>query len=71
MSNTVLWCLTSIGGDGVRVFFLYGTIVLLLFGYAQYTGWSWTSVDELHDVPKSIRNNPGIYRSMYSRYPHK
>ena len=49
----------------------YGLAIALLFGYAQYTGWSWADVDEIHDVPKSIRNNPGIYRSMYTRFPHK
>ncbi len=54
-----------------RLFYLYGLMILMLFGYAQYTGYSWTSYDEIHDVPKSIRNNPGIYRSMYSRFPHK
>jgi hypothetical protein len=54
-----------------RLFYVYGLVISLLFGYAQYTGFSWTQVDEIHDVPKSIRNNPGIYRSMYSRFPHK
>jgi len=54
-----------------RLFAIFGPAVLALFGYATYNGWSWTSYDEIKDVPKTIRNNPGIYRSVYSRYPHK
>jgi hypothetical protein len=54
-----------------RLFYIYGLLITILFGYAQYTGFSWSDVEEIQNVPKSIRNNPGIYRSMYSRYPHK
>ena len=55
-----------------RFFSVLGPAVLALFAYASYTGWSWTDYDEIRDVPKSIRNNPGVYRTMYSsRYAHK
>jgi hypothetical protein len=54
-----------------RLFSLFGVLVLGSFGYATYTGWTWASYDEIKNVPKSIRNNPGIYRSVYTRYPHK
>ncbi len=54
-----------------RFYSVFGLLVLALFGYATYTGWTWTSYDEVKDVPKSIRNNPGVYRSVYTRYPHK
>ena len=55
----------------IRLFSILGPVVLALFGYVTYTGAGWTSYDEIKDVPKSIRNNPGVYRSVYARYPHK
>ncbi len=50
---------------------IYGTAVLLLMGIAEYRGWSWTSYDEVKGVPKSMRDNPGSYRSSYARTMHK
>jgi hypothetical protein len=50
-------------------FLLYSA---LLFGgatYAEYQGWSFTKVNQVNDVPKTIRDNPGAYRSHYSYYP--
>jgi hypothetical protein len=55
----------------MRWFLIYGSIVLALMGWADYRGWSWTSYDEVRNVPKSIRDNPGAYRSVYQRYFHK
>jgi len=55
----------------IRLFKLFGALVLGGFVYSTYTGASFTSYEEIKDVPKSIRNNPGVYRSVYSRYPHK
>ena len=54
-----------------RLFALFGTLALAAFGYTAYTGANFTSYDEIKEVPKSIRNNPGVYRSVYTRYPHK
>ena len=54
-----------------RFFYVYALTVALLFGYAQYTGWAWSQHNEIRDVPKSIRNNPGVYRTVYTRFPHK
>jgi len=55
----------------VKLFFMYGLLILALFCYADYRGLSLTSYDEVKNLPKSIRNNPGSYRSMYQRYYHK
>ncbi len=55
----------------LRLFLIYGILVLGLFGYADFRGLSLTSYDEVKNVPRSIRNNPGAYRSMYQRYYHK
>ena len=36
---------------------------------AEYRGWSLTRVNEVKNVPKTMRDNPGAYRSHYSIYP--
>ncbi|MDQ6829782.1 MAG: hypothetical protein M3081_13055 [Gemmatimonadota bacterium] len=48
-----------------RAYFLYGIIVLGLLGTAEYRGWSFTRASEAKIVPKSVRDNPGAYRSHY------
>ena len=53
------------------LFLVYGLMLLGLTSLAEYRGWSPTRVNELRDVPKTIRDNPGAYRSHYggfSRY---
>jgi hypothetical protein len=49
---------------------IYGVMVLGLLGMAQYRGWSLTSVNEVKNVPRSVRDNPGSYRSAYAVYHH-
>ena len=51
------------------IFLLYGVVILALTSVAQYRGFSFTSVNQLNNVPKSIRDNPGAYRSHYGFYP--
>jgi hypothetical protein len=46
----------------------FGAIVLGGMAYAVFFGWGLTSVDEVKKVPKSVRSNPGVYRSHYSHY---
>jgi hypothetical protein len=43
-------------------------MILGAMTYSEYRGLSFTQYDELKNVPKSIRNNPGAYRGMYQRY---
>jgi hypothetical protein len=53
------------------LFLLYGIFLLGLTGVAEYRGWSMSSVNQQKVLPKSIRDNPGAYRSTYggvSRY---
>lgn len=45
---------------------IFGGAVLLMFSWALYTGWTWTDVDEVKQVPKSVRDNPGAYRAHYA-----
>jgi hypothetical protein len=47
----------------------YGLLLLGLVGLAEYRGWSLTSVNELKNIPKTVRDNPGAYRSHYMFYP--
>ena len=55
----------------IRTFFLlYGLAVLGGVSLAEYQGWSLNRVDEVLNVPKSIRDNPGSYRSVYGYYHH-
>jgi hypothetical protein len=53
-----------------NLYILYGIIVLGTLGMAEYRGWSLDSVDEVKNVPRSVRDNPGSYRSVYSYYHH-
>ena len=50
------------------LYLLYGLMMLGLGGMAEYRGWSLLSVDEVKNVPKSVRDNPGAYRSHYAAY---
>jgi len=52
------------------LYIVYGAAVLLGLGIAQYRGWSLASVNEVKNVPRSVRDNPGSYRSVYSSYHH-
>ena len=49
---------------------VYGIAVLAVVSAAEYRGWSLNSVDEVKNVPKSVRDNPGSYRSVYGYYHH-
>ena len=49
---------------------LYGLAVLSMVSLAEYRGWSLDRVNELLNVPKSVRDNPGSYRSVYGYYHH-
>jgi hypothetical protein len=48
---------------------IFGALVLLGAGAAQWLGLSTTPVTQVKNVPKSVRENPGIYRSHYGWLP--
>jgi hypothetical protein len=50
------------------LYLLYGFMVLGAVGMAQYRGWSMDTMNEVKNVPRSVRDNPGAYRSIYSSY---
>jgi hypothetical protein len=52
------------------LYIIYGAVVLLALGVGQYQGWSLATINEVKNVPRSVRDNPGSYRSVYSAYHH-
>jgi len=50
------------------LFLTYGVMLLGLSTFAQYRGWSFSRINEQKVLPKSIRDNPGAYRSTYGGY---
>ena len=52
------------------IYTLYGLVLLFSAGYAEYRGWGVSPVNRVNNVPKSVRDNPGAYRSVYSGYSH-
>ncbi|HEX3120807.1 MAG TPA: hypothetical protein VHP80_17045 [Candidatus Acidoferrum sp.] len=53
-----------------KLYLLYGFMVLGGIGVAQYRGMSLDRISQIKNVPRSIRDNPGAYRSIYSSYHH-
>mgnify|MGYP001144631569 CR=1 FL=1 len=51
------------------LYLVYGLALLGLTGLAEYRGWSLLRVNEVKNVPKSVRDNPGVYRSHYGYIP--
>jgi hypothetical protein len=51
-----------------RWYGVYALIVSSSCVWALYTGWWFTPVEKVTGVPKSVRDNPGSYRSHYSSY---
>ena len=50
------------------LFVIYGMLLLGATGVAEYRGWSWNRINQTRVLPKSIRDNPGAYRSSYGGY---
>jgi hypothetical protein len=49
-------------------FTAYGVIVLLTSSWASYQGWPSSTGSARAVSPKSVRDNPGAYRPIYSWY---
>lgn len=52
------------------LYLVYGLLMLSWLGYSAYRGAPLfgTSVNELKNIPKTVRDNPGAYRSAYGGY---
>jgi hypothetical protein len=53
-----------------KLYLAYGFLVLGSVGFAEYRGMSLDTINEVKNVPRSVRDNPGSYRSVYSGYHH-
>lgn len=49
---------------------LYGMLLLGMTSVGQWMGFGLSSVNEVKNIPKSVRENPGVYRSHYAYLPH-
>lgn len=55
-----------------RPYVWYGVAVLGLLAASELRGWSMLRPTEVKNVPRTVRENPGVYRSHYAgsaRYP--
>jgi len=54
------------------LYLLYGLLLLAWMSVAAYRGSPFIGarVNEMMNVPKTVRDNPGAYRSIYAGYPH-
>jgi hypothetical protein len=50
-------------------YLIYGLLMLTGVTLAEYRGWSLGGVDQVKNVPKTVRDNPGAYRAVYGFYP--
>ncbi|MGH9719755.1 MAG: hypothetical protein ACRD8O_06050 [Bryobacteraceae bacterium] len=50
-------------------YLLLGALLLGASGFANYRGWSFLNTNERKNLPKSLRDNPGAYRSHYGYFP--
>ena len=48
---------------------IFGAMLLSGVAWIGYRGWSPTSFNRVNNVPKSVRDNPGAYRSSYIGSP--
>jgi hypothetical protein len=53
-----------------KFYLLYGLLTLSTAAYGQYRGWSLDTINQVKNVPKSVRDNPGSYRAIYAGYHH-
>jgi hypothetical protein len=49
-------------------FLIYSMLLLGTATVAEYRGWSFTRFNQVSNVPKTVRDNPGAYRSTYGNY---
>ena len=50
------------------LYLMVGMIVIAGTGVAEWRGMGTTSVSEVKDVPRTVRNNPGSYRPHYTYF---
>lgn len=58
-------------GDAMTriLYLIFGLGLLAATGVADTRGWLISTPDRLQNVPRSIRDNPGAWRSIYRGSP--
>lgn len=51
------------------LYLVFGVALLGAVGAAEYRGWALTGATRVQNVPRSLRDNPGAYRSIYRSSP--
>lgn len=49
----------------MKLYRLFGGALFLTMLGIQFTGWGISDVETVPKVPKTVRENPGVYRSHY------
>ena len=49
-------------------YMVYGLAMLSFMTLAQFRGWSLSPLNQARESPRSVRDNPGAYRSTYGGY---
>jgi hypothetical protein len=50
-------------------YLVFGILLLAVTSLADVRGWLISRPDQLQNVPRSIRDNPGAWRSIYRGSP--
>ena len=50
-------------------YLIYSMSMLSTAVFAEYRGWTMSSVNQTKVAPKTVRDNPGAYRPHYGFYP--
>jgi hypothetical protein len=49
-------------------YLIYSMMMLSTATWAEFRGWTMSKVDQGKVAPKTVRDNPGAYRSHYAFY---
>jgi hypothetical protein len=50
-------------------YLIYSMLLLTGTTWAEYRGYTLNRVNQVNDVPKTVRDNPGAWRAHYGFYP--
>ncbi len=50
-------------------YIVYSLLLLSATTIAEFRGWTMSRVNQVNNVPKTVRDNPGAWRSIYGFYP--
>ncbi len=50
------------------LYLVYGVSLLAMMSWAEWRGWHLGVLNQARETPRSVRDNPGAYRSTYGGY---